>query len=159
MNILIYKRTHNGDPGAEGVFGINDCMGRIRGFGFDAVLAIGGIKPWPGSEAIALKINWIGIGPKRFAAPPDKNHRGPWVEFEHFEHFFENGESVISKAPKLYQRMYLERRSRYIFSNSLPEDIQDEVRKIVETAISKPPSVGLKSSTKDGNVSCNRSPK
>jgi len=52
MRTLIYKRTHTGDPDANGCFGIYDCMGRVRALDFDAVIGIGGI----GSEA-----QWAGI--------------------------------------------------------------------------------------------------
>jgi hypothetical protein len=37
----VYKRTHPGDPGPEGVFGIQDCMGAIRARDFDAVIGDG----------------------------------------------------------------------------------------------------------------------
>lgn len=160
MNILIYKRTHNGDPGPEGIFGINDCMGRIRGLAFDAVLGIGGKYPDPGSEAIALKINWIGIGPKPIAhSDRERNYRGPMIGFEHFEHFFENGKSVIAEAPRLYERMFLERRARYVFSKNLPEDIQAEVHRIIEGVRSKPPSNGFMPLTKTGKGCCSFTPK
>ncbi len=43
MRILTYKRTHTGDPEANGVIGINDCMGRVRSLAYDAVIGIGGI--------------------------------------------------------------------------------------------------------------------
>ena len=72
MNILIYKRTHNDDPGNEGIFGKHDCMGRVRDYQFDAVLGIGGKTTWSDSKGIALKINWIGIGPKKL---PTSNAR------------------------------------------------------------------------------------
>ena len=50
--VMIYKRTHNGDPDSTGVFGINDCMGRIRDRNYDAVNGTGGNKPWRGYEDI-----------------------------------------------------------------------------------------------------------
>lgn len=43
MRTLVYKRTHNGDPDAEGRFGIHDCMGQVRGYGYEAVIG------WAGS--------------------------------------------------------------------------------------------------------------
>ncbi|WP_112487513.1 hypothetical protein [Thiomonas sp. X19] len=42
MRILTYKRTHVGDPDEFGRFGINDCMGRVRGYRYDAVIGVGG---------------------------------------------------------------------------------------------------------------------
>jgi hypothetical protein len=47
--ILVYKRTHNGDPDQNGCFGAEDCMGMVRERHFDAVIGIGGI----GGRAIA----------------------------------------------------------------------------------------------------------
>ena len=38
MRTLIYKRTHPGDPGPEGQFGIHGCMGQVRTWGFEAVV-------------------------------------------------------------------------------------------------------------------------
>jgi len=43
MRILIYKRTHTGDPDLKGRFGIHDCMGRVRDYDYDAVIGVGGI--------------------------------------------------------------------------------------------------------------------
>lgn len=43
MRILIYKRTHVGDPDDSGRFGLYNCMGRVRGYDFDAVIGVGGI--------------------------------------------------------------------------------------------------------------------
>lgn len=68
MKILIYKRTHKGDPDEKGIFGIHDCMGRIRNWEYDAVIGIGGKTAWIVDEDIKYKINWVGIGPKRIDA-------------------------------------------------------------------------------------------
>jgi len=38
MRILTYKRTHTGDPSPDGVFGVHDCMGRIRDLSYDAII-------------------------------------------------------------------------------------------------------------------------
>ena len=63
MRTLIYKRTHCGDPDSEArVFGNHDCMRTVRGREFDAVIGIGGIRPWPKYNAIAGKLTWVGIG-------------------------------------------------------------------------------------------------
>jgi len=45
MRILVYKRTHNGDPDQIGRFGAYDCMGSVRRREFDAVIDVGGIGP------------------------------------------------------------------------------------------------------------------
>jgi hypothetical protein len=65
MGILVYKRTHPGDPDNGGCFGAEDCMGAIRARRFDAVIGAGGIGPEAQSHGIDGKLNWIGIGPRR----------------------------------------------------------------------------------------------
>src|SRR6266487_386945 len=65
MRILVYKRTHNGDPDSNGCFGIDDCMGMVRYRPFDAVIGIGGIGSDAQANGIAGKVNWIGIGPRK----------------------------------------------------------------------------------------------
>ena len=35
MKFFIYKRTHKHDPNDKGVFGIQDCMGRMRNGKYD----------------------------------------------------------------------------------------------------------------------------
>lgn len=47
MRILIYKQTHIGDPDRTGCWGKTDCMGRVKGLYYDAVIGVGGIGPWP----------------------------------------------------------------------------------------------------------------
>ena len=68
--VLIYKRTHTGDPNTDGVFGCSDCVGRVREYGFDAVIGIGGISVMPQLQGIGGKVNWIGLGA----------HKEPWAE-------------------------------------------------------------------------------
>lgn len=59
--ILVYKRTHNGDPNEAGKFGCNDCMGTVRDWDFDAVIGVGGISAT--AYKMDGKITWIGIRP------------------------------------------------------------------------------------------------
>lgn len=158
MNILIYKRTHNGDPGEEGIFGRDDCMGRVRNYQFDAVLGIGGKSTWSGSEGLALKINWIGIGPKKLPTSDKKYcdnffykkpYRGKLVEFEHFKHFYESGCLVKDVSPDLYEFMFGEKQRRYIFSDNLPTTLQGQVQSIVDIAKYDPRSLELMFPPKD----------
>lgn len=65
MRILIYKRTHVGDPNTEGEFGNEDCMGSVRSFPFDAVIGVGGISRQPLEQRLARKINWVGRNPRK----------------------------------------------------------------------------------------------
>ena len=67
MKVLVYKRTHTGDPSENGVFGESDCMGAIRNWYYDAVIGIGSIRSWEGDEGIAGKVTWICKPPPPFA--------------------------------------------------------------------------------------------
>ena len=80
LKTLVYKRTHRGDPDDSGVFGVNDCMGEVRGWDFDAVIGVGGSHPDRGHECIARKVNWVGIGPHEVGATA----RGPCLGFDFF---------------------------------------------------------------------------
>ncbi|MGY6128008.1 hypothetical protein ACW9YV_21850 (plasmid) [Paraburkholderia strydomiana] len=114
MRILTYKRTHTGDPDRSGRFGINDCMGRIRDFHFDAVIGVGGIGAEPMSLGIAQKLTWIGVGPRR--SSDNKGHRGDIVTFDRFLLMDAEGPELRSVAPNLARRMY-HGRSRFVLDS------------------------------------------
>lgn len=135
MRILIYKRTHKGDPDETGIFGIQDCMGRIRNWNYDAVIGIGGKSAWKGEEGIKHKINWIGLEPKRIKS----KKRGDCVVFSHFELFEESGKNIKDSFPKLFNYMYSSRK-RFDMSNDLPEDVYLEVEQILKSVLESPPS-------------------
>lgn len=103
MRILIYKRTHVGDPDQYGRFGLYDCMGRVRGYPFDAVIGVGGIGKEPKSFGIDQKINWVGINPTRRR---NLNDSGIVVTFENFLLLDERGPLLETLAPALAKRMY-----------------------------------------------------
>ncbi|SCB43300.1 hypothetical protein GA0061099_1007244 [Bradyrhizobium yuanmingense] len=106
MRILIYKRTHSGDPDAKtGVFGSRDCMGTVRGRQYGAVIGIGGIGPEPHRARIAGKLTWVGIAPHKTF---DRSEvlRGPRVTFEHFWHAGEYGPLLKVEYPELARRMF-----------------------------------------------------
>ena len=104
MQILTYKRTHTGDPGPEGVFGVNDCMGSVRNWKYDAVVGIGSKSPWDNSRQIAGKITWVGVGPyKTGKSGPRGNDQ---IAFEHFILLDGNGPDFESIAPNLARRFY-----------------------------------------------------
>src|SRR6266568_1689223 len=56
LRTLVYKRTHTGDPDTNGVFGNQDCMGRVRRLPFEAVIGGGGISGEPVAQGIAGKL-------------------------------------------------------------------------------------------------------
>ncbi|MCP9818376.1 hypothetical protein KBZ18_02575 [Synechococcus sp. Cruz-9H2] len=102
MNILVYKRTHNGDPDTDGCFGVYDCMGAVRDREYDAVIGVGGIGPEAQLNGIAGMVNWIGVGPhKKYVGK-----RGPEVTFDRFVYFGCDGPDFYANAPSLAKRMY-----------------------------------------------------
>lgn len=135
MRILVYKRTHPGDPDENGCFGANDCMGAVRGRDFDAVIGIGGIGREARSHGIDRKLNWIGIGP-RFGP---RYRRGPLVSFEHFQYFGTTGDRFRLWAPLLARRIYGQG-LRHLMSDSMSELERQEIESILRLARDAPPS-------------------
>jgi hypothetical protein len=102
--ILVYKRTHPHDPGVEGVFGNQDCMGQIRGFDYDVVVGIGGIGTEARSHGIDRRLNWIGIGRIHGPVHPNRNH--PTFTFRHFVLQEHTGAFFDVHCPQLAEAMY-----------------------------------------------------
>jgi hypothetical protein len=103
VKILTYKRTHTGDPNAEGAFGINDCMGRVRSYAYDAVIGVGGIGAEPSGHKIDGKITWVGVYPSKTNGGW---RAGPIVTFVRFILFDANGPELNAIAPALAKRVY-----------------------------------------------------
>lgn len=135
MRILVYKRTHDGDPDQAGCFGACDCMGTVRNWQYDAVIGVGGVGSEPIANGIAGKINWIGIGPHKTFV---NGKRGPEVRFDHFLNFGKAGPAFTKLAPALAQRLYT-RKARFAIVD--PSDkAYSEVCQVVSAAQSAPPS-------------------
>jgi len=111
MQILTYKRTHTGDPNAAGEFGIYDCMGRVRSWGFDAVIGVGGLGAEPRSFGIDGRVTWVGLNP---TWKPTQSGRAPLVTFELFRLLDEDGPMLQDLAPLLARRIY-EKKNRFLF--------------------------------------------
>jgi hypothetical protein len=137
MNILIYKRTHQGDPGPDGCFGIHDCMGAVRNRIFDAVIGVGGIGTEAQSQGISGMINWIGIGPHK----KDTGMRGPEVTFDHFVYYGKQGPNFRDNAPLLAERIYKTHVRSII--GGMTDDEKSEAMAIVQLATDAPPSPAL----------------
>ena len=139
MRVLVYKRTHTGDPDQEtGTFGCNGCMGAVRGWDFGAVIGVGGIGPKAKKNNIAGKVTWIGIDPHHV---PVRDKRAPGVQFKQFVLLDEKGKDFRKLAPKLAKRIYT-KGIRTIMID--PEDVDyAEVEQILELAKKAPPSPGL----------------
>ncbi len=104
MRVLIYKRTHKGDPCPKTkVFGCNDCMGRVRSWSYDAVIGVGGKGREAIQERIACKLTWIGITPIKAGCK-----RFPKVTFGCFWQMDDGGPLLENIAPKLAARLYTE---------------------------------------------------
>ncbi|MFH6961678.1 hypothetical protein ACHRVK_03740 [Flavobacterium plurextorum] len=144
MKILIYKRTHKGDPDLTGIFGIQDCMGRVRDWDYDAVIGIGGKAPWNEDKDIRFKINWIGLGPKKIQG----SDRGSAVVFSNFALFEENGEDIEVNFPHLFNYMYGSRK-RFDMSSALPENVFKEVEYILDSVKNYPASPDYNTSRTD----------
>lgn len=136
MKILIYKRTHKGDPDENGIFGNQDCMGRIRNWNYDAVIGIGGKTPWKEDKDIKYKINWIGINPKRIDA---KGKRAKCVVFSKFQLYEETGLDIEENFPALFKHMY-DSRKRFDMSSDLPDNVFFEVQEILNLVKDSPQS-------------------
>lgn len=136
MKVLIYKRTHKGDPDSSGIFGNEDCMGKIRNWSFDAVIGIGGKSAWKGHEGIRERINWIGVAPKRI---PATGNRGDCVVFKHFALYEDSGCSIKEDYPNLYEFMYGNGK-RFDMCSELDESVYFEVQKIIESVSNFPES-------------------
>ena len=137
MNILVYKRTHTGDPGTDGCFGIYDCMGSVRDRDFDAVIGVGGIGSEAQSNGIAGMVNWIGVGPHKTYV----GKRGPEVTFDHFVYYGDDGPDFYVNAPSLAKRMY-ENNVRSVLQGLNDEEMA-EALEIVTLADAAPPSPAL----------------
>lgn len=127
MRILTYKRTHVGDPDERGQFGIYNCMGRVRGYRYDAVIGVGGNGKEAHSHDIAGKITWVGI--ERMNEKRD-NHAGS-IEFCHFVLLDKQGPLLSDMAPALAKR--LRQGARFILSSYSHEE-KKEAESIISWA-------------------------
>ena len=133
---LIYKRTHPGDPSPDGVFGFEDCMGRVRARQFDAVIGVGGTSGEPRAYGIDRRLNWVGVGAHALKRRPF-GYRGPLVTFDHFLLLEDEGPILTEIAPALARHVF-GRNRRVVMSDGLNEILLEEVARILELAQSEP---------------------
>lgn len=132
--VLVYKRTHTGDPNELGEFGCNNCMGRVRVWDFKAVIGVGGIGPKAVKYGVAGKVNWIGIGPHKTTA----SWEHPIVTFDHFLDLHAEGIDFRERAPVLAARIYGEHiRATMRFTVAEREEIELLLKLAVNSAASK----------------------
>jgi hypothetical protein len=121
MPTLVYKMTHGGDPDSDlGFWGVEDCMGQVRGYSFDAVIGIGGRSWWKNQVSRAGDVVWIGLDPQQIAV---RGKRGPVVRFAHFRWFDEGELKFRNIAPKLHRAMHWSRFMLYGFNEAEEEEI------------------------------------
>jgi hypothetical protein len=137
LKTLVYKRTHRGDPDESGCFGIQDCMGRVRSYDFDAVIGVGGISSQPRAQGIAEKINWIGLGARK---RPHAKRKGPLVTFDHFCLYEERGKKLHKVARNLAKHLYS--KNARVLLNFTPRE-QKEIDRILNMAKNARRSAGL----------------
>lgn len=127
MKVLIYKRTHIDDPDQYGCFGIEDCLGKVRNYDFEAVIGIGGISSEP--YKINKKISWVGIYPKKINC---NSLNGPIIIFKKFINYRTEGKLLEEIAPLLYKRFF-EVNTR-ILINGISEEENMEAQIIIKDA-------------------------
>ena len=114
MATLVDKMTHDGgDPYQRGGWGVEDCMGQVRGLEFDAVIGIGGLCWYPRSnKPIGRSHLDEHVSPRK---TPVWGERGPEVMFDHFLLFGDDAPLLSGIAPNLARTMYrTNRRVRWI---------------------------------------------
>ncbi len=134
MKVLIYKRTHTGDPCECGIFGVGDCMGKIRSaWNYEAVIGVGGLRPWRRSKEIAGRLTWVGINRQK-GDEKHKAKRGPVFTFKHFCLMNREGPLVAECAPRLWDHLKSRRSFVLDLSKSPPStaDIQYEVKALLD---------------------------
>jgi hypothetical protein len=106
-DVLIYKRTHPGDPDGLGRFGNHDCMGRVRNCRYEFVIGVGGISGEPCSYSLDRKINWVGRWPKR-RRHPHPSARGDLIEFARTDYLVleDHGPLLQDLSPALARRLF-----------------------------------------------------
>jgi hypothetical protein len=124
-HVLIYRQTHLDDPGDTGVFGINDCMGRIRDLDFEAVIAI-----------LRSEVSWVGIGARKIRWP-GHNHQ---VTFQHFASILPAQSYPV--PPHLDQFMTGKRYIVHPLLTQTKTPLIIEIRIVLQLAINAPPSKG-----------------
>lgn len=161
--ILVYRRTHTGDPCEDGRFGCNNCMGRIRDWGYDAVIGIGGKKPDLGHDGIKERITWIGIGPKPEDPTQEERDRvKQWGDdfgktkiytFDKFLLLDEKGPLVSSvKTKHLYNHMFIDHKIPRAGKNFQDEVFYSELLSILRLADNASPSRARNSLIKSNSV-------
>ena len=134
--VLVYKRTHIGDPNELGEFGCSNCMGRVRSWDFEAVIGVGGIGRDAIEGGVAGMVNWIGITPHK--RPVKGKH--PIVTFDHSLDLHNEKVDFRQVTPLLAERIYSKNiRATMTFT---PAE-RKEIEKLLKRAESSAASIAL----------------
>jgi hypothetical protein len=136
-DVLIYKRTHPGDPDGLGQFGIEDCMGRVRNCRYDFIIGVGGVGGQARSHGLNGKVNWVARWPKRRPHPWAKRG-GDMVIFAPGDYAVmeDQGPPLNVVSPKLARRVYGSR-NRFL-NTSLSAAERQEAARVVNAILSNP---------------------
>lgn len=97
--VFIYKMRVEDDPDPNCHWGVDNCMGKMRDWDYDAVIAVAGFN-WEGNKSAVKRIVWVGICPEK---KPSEN--GTLVDFEVCRYFGENG-PLIEEWPSVSKRLF-----------------------------------------------------
>jgi hypothetical protein len=113
-------------------------MGAVRGWEYDAVIAVGAVSKEGKLDHIDGKVTWIGMGARK---TPAAGYKGPLVTFDHFVYFGTEGPCLQDKAPHLAQRFYVNNARRLLQAN---KDEEKEIAVLLKLArsASLPPLSG-----------------
>ena len=149
MRVLLYKRTHTGDPDEAGRFGVANCMGRVRSWRFDAVVGVGGRGREARKHRLDGKVTWIGVGPHRHPSP---RGAGDIVTFERFLLLDAKGPRFRQLAPHLAKRIYA--RNVRVMVSGFNAAEEREVLRILDLARTAAPSRGLGAVPRSAGSAC-----
>ncbi|MCA9110726.1 MAG: hypothetical protein KDA52_12305 [Planctomycetaceae bacterium] len=144
--ILLYKRTHEGDPDpATGRFGVYNCMGRVRDQDFDAVIGIGGKGPEAIRNGLAGVVNWIGVGASKSRERCRFGDRVTMVRFEMFRYLVSEAVDVREVPTRLSKLMYDGKVRHIIIDERFPDELREAnnlIRRSLSNKIS--PTVSMR---------------
>lgn len=122
--VLIYKMTHEGDPNDEDqIWGETNCMGKVRTFGFDIVIGIGGHGDLPKKQGIAGRVIWIGRQPKQI----NSTWPYPVIQFGTMRYLGSSGPLLSRMSPNLAKVM-----SRVRFKMNFTKETRKDILQLLD---------------------------
>ena len=150
-NILVYKRTHTGDPNEKGEFGVHDCMGKVRDFKYNAVIGVGGIGLEPSHHGIDGKVTWVGVERLANDVPKVQGSRASIVTFKKYVVLDHTGPNLAEKAPALAKRLY-NQGARFVLTSLSTTEYQEALT-LIDVCLALPSLTTVRDNC--GNQGCN----